>query len=301
MKKIAVIYGGVSAEKEVSISTGTKVITALKSFDDYEILPFQLTEDIYAFVDFLKQTQPDIVFNALHGTFGEDGHIQSLLNLLNIPYTHSGMKASCLAFDKSVASSLCKAAGIKVPHSIKVLAKEIKDYLPFEQDKVIKPVSDGSSVAVFIIKAGIKNLDHIDLSSWLDTPFLIEDYIKGREFTVNVDNGKASVITEILTEHQFYDYSAKYDAGGSKHIIPAQLSKETTQKILHMAEKAYAALGCRGIARVDFIKNEHDIHMLEINTQPGMTPTSLTPEQKAYEGVSYAQLCRLMVEQAGVD
>ncbi len=301
MKKIAVIYGGISAEKEVSVLTGTKVVQALKNFDDYEIFPFQLTQDIYAFVDFLRQAQPDVVFNALHGTFGEDGHIQSLLNLLKIPYTHSGMKASCLAFDKAITISLCKAAGIKTAHSIKLLARDIEAQLPFDQDKVIKPVSDGSSVAVFIIKAGTASLDHIDLSAQLDKAFLIEDYIKGREFTVSVDSGKASVVTEIETEHQFYDYSAKYDSGGSRHIVPAQLTQKQYQKLLHTAEQAYAVLGCRGIARVDFMGDEQDFYLLEVNTQPGMTPTSLTPEQKAYEGISYAQLCRHMVERAEVD
>lgn len=301
MKKIAVIYGGVSAEREVSLKTGAKVIEALNSFDDYEILPFELTKDIYAFINFLQQTQPDAVFNALHGTFGEDGHIQALLNLLKIPYTHSGMKASCLAFDKSITINLCKAAGIKTPNSIKVLGKEIKNHLPFDQDKVIKPVADGSSVGVFIIKAGTANLDHIDLTAWLNSPFLIEDYIEGQEFTVSVDSGKASTITEIKTKHQFYDYSAKYDVGESEHIIPANIDKEQYQKILRIAEKAYDTLRCRGVARVDFMADSRDVYLIEINTQPGMTPTSLTPEQKEYEGISYAQLCRLMVERAEVD
>ncbi len=301
MKKIAVIYGGFSPEREVSLSTGTSIIEALREFNDYTIYPYELTKDIYALMDFLKTTQPDVVFNALHGKFGEDGHIQALLNGLRIPYTHSGMKASCLAFDKALTLDICRKSGINVADSFETFGGEIHNHLPFDKDKVIKPTCDGSSVGIFIIPAGTTNLEHMDLSAWNNSPFLVEDYIKGREFSVSVDENGAKTITEIITSHTFYDYSAKYDAGGSQHIIPADLPQAVYQAILDAATKLYQKLGCRGIARADFMYDGDKFYVLEMNTQPGMTPTSLMPEQKLHEGISYANLCRMMVESAKVD
>lgn len=300
MKKILVLYGGFSNERAVSEKTGREVIAALKSLDNYEVIGYDLSADIGHFVQFLTQEKPDAVFNALHGTYGEDGDIQGLLNLMNIAYTHSGVKASAIGMDKALTCQILAQKGLNVPSGEVMIGRDVEKKLPFAQNKVVKPVADGSSVGIYMVSAGVNTIGD-DFEKWHDTALLVEDYIAGRELTVSVLNGKAACITEIVTHHEFYTYAAKYEAGGSQHILPADLSEQETKTVLEMAEKSYEALGCRGAARVDFRYDGDKFYILEINTQPGMTPTSLTPEQMEYLGVSYAQFCRMLIEQAVTD
>lgn len=300
MKKVMVVYGGLSNEKDVSKSTGAEVIKALESLNIYQVLGYELTHDIAAFVQILNREKPDAVFNALHGTYGEDGHIQALLNLMKIPYTHSGLQASAIAFDKPLTNKIYAQAGLPIAKSEVMYGRDIAALFPFNRDVVIKPACDGSSVGVYIVKKGTNSIGK-DFENWHDELMMVEDYISGRELTVSVDKGKMVCITEIVTKHQFYDYSAKYEVGGSKHILPAQLSKQENEQVKSYAEQAYNLLKCRGIARVDFRYDGHEFYILEINTQPGMTPTSLTPEQMAYQGISYPEMCKQLIEEASTD
>lgn len=300
MKKILVLYGGFSNERAVSEATGKEVTLALKSLNSYEVLSYNLDEDIAAFVQFLAQEKPDAVFNALHGTYGEDGDIQGLLNLMNIPYTHSGVKASAIGMDKDLTCRILKQFGILVPKGEVMKGYDVLAQLPFEQNKVVKPVADGSSVGIYMVKAGATSIGD-DFERWRNEDLLVEDYIEGRELTVAVYNGDAVCVTEIITHHEFYTYAAKYAAGGSQHILPADLSEAETAKALDIAERTYKAIGCRGAARVDFRYDGKDLYVLEINTQPGMTPTSLMPEQMKYQSVNYAEFCHMLIEQAVTD
>ncbi len=300
MKKIIVVYGGISNEKEVSKATGKAALEALMSLNKYDVIGYELTDDIAAFVQFLKAKQPDAIFNALHGTYGEDGNIQALFNLMNIPYTHSGVKASSIAIDKALTNRIYASHGLAVAENMVMLGKKATTIFPLDRDVVVKPVADGSSVGVYIVKKG-DSLPHNEFTQWNDTPMMVEDFISGREITIAVNNGKAVCVTEIVTAHDFYDYSAKYDDGGSQHIFPARLSDEETKTVMNYAEQAYKLLECRGTARVDFRYDGTEFYVLEINTQPGMTPTSLMPEQMAYIGVSYAELCGQMIEEAKTD
>ncbi len=300
MKKILVLYGGFSNERAVSKATGKEVITALKKLNRYEVFSYDLSRDIKAFVQFLEQEKPDVIFNALHGTYGEDGDIQGLLNLMNIPYTHSGVKASAIAMDKFLTCQILTQAGIKVPKGEMMTGLDVLKLFPFKKNKVIKPVSDGSSVGIYMVKAGANSIgDGFD--RWHDALLLVEDYIAGREFTVSVYEGQAACVTEITTHHEFYTYAAKYEAGGSQHILPADLTEAETKAVLEIAEKTYELIGCRGAARVDFRYDGKEFYVLEINTQPGMTSTSLMPEQMEYIGISYAEFCSLLIEQALTD
>ncbi len=300
MKKILVLYGGFSNECAVSLATGKEVISALKSLNRYDIISYNLTKDIEALVKFLTKEKPEAVFNALHGTYGEDGDIQGLLNLMNIAYTHSGVKSSAMAMDKFLTCQILSGACIKVPRGKVIKGRDILKLLPFSQNKVIKPVADGSSVGIYMVKAGVQSIGD-GFEQWYDADLLVEDYIEGRELTVSVYNGKALCVTEILTHHEFYTYAAKYEAGGSRHILPADLSQRETEMALKIAEKTYNVMGCRGAARVDFRYDGKDFYVLEINTQPGMTSTSLMPEQMEYIGISYAEFCSMLIEQAVTD
>ncbi len=300
MKKIVVLYGGLSNERAVSEATGKEVAQALKSLNRYEVLSYNLNADIPAFVQFLAKEKPDAVFNALHGTYGEDGNIQGLLNLMNIAYTHSGVKASAIGMDKDLTCRILQQFGILVPKGEVMKGHEVLKKLPFDKNKVVKPVADGSSVGIYMVKAGVTSIGD-DFERWHNEDLLVEDYIKGRELTVGVYNGDAICATEIITHHEFYTYAAKYAAGGSQHILPADLSESETANLLDIAEKTYKAIGCRGAARVDFRYDGHHFYVLEINTQPGMTSTSLMPEQMKYQSVSYADFCHKLIEQAVVD
>ena len=294
-KKVLVLYGGLSHEREISLVTGMNVANALKK--KYEVILHDFVS-VKNLVTAIEQEKPDVVFNALHGKFGEDGKIQGLLDLLQIPYTHSGVKASAIGMDKDLCKHIAKSNNIPVASSQKM---RVKDFLTngtnMDMPYAIKPNREGSSVGVFIIQnqQDLKNL----VFEKDDEEILIEKFIPGREFTVGVLYGKAMDVTEICPQTGFYDYSNKYEKGRTTHILPALINPEIKEKMLKYTEMLYEAIGCNGAARADFRYNDQDgIILLEINTQPGMTELSLLPEQAAYIGYSYEQLCELILKGA---
>jgi D-alanine-D-alanine ligase len=287
MTRVAVLYGGISAEREVSLSTGLQVIPALREAG-FEVTPIEVGADIGAVIAALTP-RPDAVFNALHGRFGEDGAIQGVLDWLAIPYTHSGVRASALAMDKVAAKALFAAAGLPIAHGRVVTTRELEFADPMPLPYVVKPMGEGVEVA----------------RAWrYGDAALVEEYIPGRELTVGVMGDRALAVTEIIADAGvFYDYESKYADGGSRHIIPARVHPDMYERALDVALAAHRALGCRGATRCDFryddTKGEPGrLVLLEINTQPGLTPTSLLPEQAAHHGVNFSQLCAWMVENA---
>jgi D-alanine-D-alanine ligase len=297
MTRVAVLHGGMSAEREVSLNSGAQVITALRSLG-FDVLPVEVTADLGALVAALTPA-PDVVFNALHGRFGEDGTIQGVLDYLGIPYTHSGVRASALAMDKAAAKAVFAAAGLPVaPHRI-IDPAELADHDPLPLPYVVKPVNEGSSVGVYIVKPGDNSRARI-AEEWHYGPAMAELYVPGRELTVGVLEDHALAVTEILPTEKFYDYHAKYAEGGSRHVVPARLPEEITHRAKEIALAAHQALGCRGASRADLRYDDTSgrLVLLEVNTQPGMTPTSLLPEQAAYTGMDFSELCAWMVERA---
>jgi D-alanine-D-alanine ligase len=301
--KIAVLAGGRSAERDVSLSSGRGVVKALREegFDAHAIDPGDNPGQQ------LFEARPDAVFNALHGRFGEDGTVQGLLELMRIPYTHSGVLASALAMHKERTKDVYRAAGLPVVKSIVVDRRQAAAGHLMEPPYVIKPVNEGSSVGIFIIRKG-DNRPPAALGSekWnLSNEMMVEEFVPGRELTVSVMGDRALGVTEITTELEFYDYEAKYAPGGSMHILPAPIPPKAAEEAMALAVAAHKALGCRGVTRTDFRYDDtgpkHRLILLETNTQPGMTPTSLVPEQAALAGMSYAQLCRWIVEDASCD
>ncbi len=303
-KTVAVLLGGSSAEREVSLVTGKACAEGLREAG-YQVVEIDVGRDVAALVEALCPP-PDAVFNALHGRWGEDGCVQGILELLRIPYTHSGPLASALAMDKPVAKQLFAAVGLTCPEGVVVDAEDLAagDALP--RPFVVKPVNEGSSVGVRIVKNGT-NLPPVDLSLWPPgTKMLVEKFIAGRELTVAVMGERALAVTEIRPRQGFYDYAAKYTDGRADHVIPAQIPADVYDRALEMAVTAHQALGCRGVSRADFryddtAKASDDLYLLEINTQPGMTPLSLVPEQAAYLNIDFPELCAWMVEHAACD
>ena len=298
IKNVAVLMGGASVEREVSLVSGQAVADALTK-SGFTVTTIDVGRDLGALADALDP-KPDAVFNALHGRFGEDGCVQGILNMLEIPYTHSGLMASALAMDKPMAKRLFEGVGIKVaPHRIatrgEVLAGDLMD-----RPYVIKPLNEGSSVGVHII--GIEDREPIADKSW---PFgehvMVEQFIPGRELTVAVMGDRPLCVTEIDTGHAFYDYDAKYADGGSSHTVPADLPEHITDEALRVSLLAHQTLGCRGVSRADLRLDGENLFMLEVNTQPGMTATSLVPEQAAQVGIEFEQLVSWMVNQAECD
>jgi D-alanine-D-alanine ligase len=301
-RRVAVLYGGISAEREVSLSTGRQVIAALRD-GGFDVTPIEVTDDIAAVVSALTP-RPDAVFNALHGRFGEDGAIQGVLDWLGIPYTHSGVRASALAMDKVAAKALFVANGLPVARHVVVDRAELAAYDPLPVPYVIKPLNEGSSVGVEIIRNGDNRRSAIARAWRFGQTALVEEYVPGRELTVGVMGDRALAVTEILADAgAFYDYESKYCDGGSRHVIPAAVHPDTYHRALDVALAAHRALGCRGATRCDFRYDDTTgepgrLVLLEINTQPGLTPTSLLPEQAAHHGMNFAQLCTWMVENA---
>lgn len=295
-KKVLVMMGGFSSEREVSLVSGEGVVNALKE-KGYDVIAFDL-KDPKAFVDTLNTQKPDVIFNALHGNWGEDGEIQGFLDVMQIPYTHSGLRASAIGMDKEITKKVCAANGIKVPLGEKSSYGNFKkNGTIISMPYVIKPVADGSSVGVFIIKS----LEDLEIVHYEDdnTPILIEKYIDGKELTTAVLDGKALAVTELRAKVDFYDYNAKYTTGMTEHVLPADLPEGATATCLRYAEKLHKILGCNTVSRCDFRYNEKDgVVLLEINTNPGLTPLSLVPEQAKYCGISYADLCATLVENA---
>ncbi len=295
-KKVLVMSGGFSSEREVSLVTGAGVAAALREAG-YEVVAYDL-RDFREFIGVLEKENPDVVFNALHGNYGEDGTIQGFLDLMQIPYTHSGLSASAAGMRKDITREVAKSIGIKTAPA------QIMSYRAFKaaaetlaRPFVVKPVSDGSSVGVFIVTdaADLKNVVYHDD----DILLLAEKYIPGRELTVMVLEDKAYTVTELRPKAGFYDYKAKYTDGMTEHLLPAPVSDETAEICKDYAVKIHRALGCNTVSRSDFRYNPEDgVVLLEINTNPGLTPLSLVPEQAKYAGISYKELCVKLVEGA---
>jgi D-alanine-D-alanine ligase len=302
MTRVAVLYGGISAEREVSLASGAQVIEALREAG-FDVVPVEVGADLPALIAALTPP-PDVAFNALHGRFGEDGTIQGVLDWLGIPYTHSGVRASALAMDKTAAKTLFAAAGLAVPRGLLVDRERLAEADPLPLPYVIKPANEGSSVGVEIVRAGDNRRAAIARDWRWGAQALVEEYIPGRELTVAVMGETPLAVTEIIAEAgAFYDYDSKYAPGGSRHVIPARVDKRTEARALEMALAAHRALGCRGASRADFRYDDTEgepgrLVLLEVNTQPGLTRTSLLPEQAAHRGIAFPALCAWMVEQA---
>jgi len=305
MKHVAVLMGGWSAEREISLRSGKACADALERLGTYRVNRIDVTRDIAAV---LKELKPDCALNVLHGRPGEDGTLQGLLEVMAIPYTHSGVMASAVAMQKHVAKTMLSAAGVPVPGGRVVSRLEAgrKHVLP--PPYVIKPIAEGSSVGVFIVRE-----DHahppqeLTGSDWaFGESVLVEPYIPGKELTCAVMGNRALGVIEIVPTVKFYDYEAKYAPGGSKHILPAPVPADVYEECRRLAVAAHNALGCRGVTRADF-RYDHGktgtlgLAVLEVNTQPGMTETSLVPEMAAHAGMSFEELVRWMVEDASLD
>lgn len=304
-KHVAVLYGGLSAEREVSLRSGAACAKALED-QGFKVTLLDADRSVG---QVLADLRPDIAFNALHGRFGEDGIVQGILEMLAIPYTHSGVLASSLAMQKDRAKDVMKAAGIPVPEGLTMHRFEAARAHPMAPPYVVKPVSEGSSVGVLIV-----NADHahppqeLTSSTWDHGDIvLVEKFIAGRELTCAVIGEKAMDVIDIrAADGGWYDYHAKYAKGGSIHVLPADLKENVYHSVQDLTLRAHRALGCRGVSRADFRYDDRpggtgDLVVLEVNTQPGMTETSLVPELAAYVGLSFGELVRWMVEDASCD
>jgi len=290
--------GGTSAEREVSLSTGRECAEALR-VAGFEVIEIDAGSDLPAR---LSEAKADCVFNALHGRWGEDGCVQGLLEWLRIPYTHSGVLASALAMDKSRSKEVYRAAGLPVVESRLADKAEVMAGHVLPAPYVVKPNNEGSSVGVYIVTDGANAPPQ--LSDQMPDVVMVETYAPGRELTCSVMGDRALCVTEIVTSG-WYDYAAKYNVGGSSHVCPAELPPEITAACLDYALRAHRALGCRGLSRTDFrwddTRGLDGLVLLETNTQPGMTPTSLSPEQAGKMGLSFPELCAWIVEDASCD
>jgi D-alanine-D-alanine ligase len=301
-KHIAVLYGGWSAEREVSLSSGRACARALEG-QGYKVTPIDVQPDI-ALV--LQATMPNIAFNALHGKVGEDGTIQGLLEILRIPYTHSGVLASALAMEKHKAKLVMKGAGVPVPEGIVANRRDVARQHVLKPPYVVKPVSEGSSVGVIIVREDRAHPPQEVLrEDWaFGDEVLVESYVAGRELTCAVMGDRALGVIDIRpATGLFYDYDAKYAKGGSIHVLPAEIKPNIYQQVQELALTAHQALGCRGVSRADLRYDDTsggtgDLVVLEVNTQPGMTETSLVPELAAHAGYSFGELVQWMVEDA---
>jgi len=298
-RHVAVLMGGWSAEREVSLVSGAAVANGLRD-SGYRVTAIDVQRDVGSLLTRLYP-RPDAVFNALHGRYGEDGCIQGLLNILDIPYTHSGMLASALAMDKPMAKRLFADAGIPVAEHLIASREDVVagDVMP--RPYVVKPLNEGSSVGVRIVREG-DNAPALGPSDW---PFgrqvMVEKFVPGRELTVVVMDDRPLAVTEITTHRGFYDYDAKYADGGSIHVVPAEIDDAVADEAMRLSLRAHEALGCRGVTRADLRYDGDSLYMLEVNTQPGMTPTSLVPEQAAHVGLPFNELVAWMVENAECD
>lgn len=286
--------GGPSAEREVSLVSGRECVTGLRDAG-YDAVGIDAGDDL---PEQLRAAAPDAVFNALHGRWGEDGCVQGILEWMRIPYTHSGVLASAIAMDKERAKAVYAAEGLPVAESILAAPSSIASAHVMEPPYVVKPYNEGSSVGIHIVTGGANTPPQLDTP---DAPerLMVERYVAGCELTVAVMDGRALAVTEIIADG-WYDYAAKYESGGSRHEVPANLPQNITAQCLDIAERAHHALGCRGISRSDlrYDPEAGELIILETNTQPGMTPTSLVPEQAAHHGMSFAELVGWMVEDA---
>ncbi len=296
--RICVLKGGLSVEREVSLSSGHECAKALR-VAGYEVIELDARGDV---VQRLVEIAPDIVFNALHGRFGEDGCIQGILEWLRLPYTHSGVLSSALAMDKERAKAAFRVAGLPVVPSL-IAPKDAamaRHLMP--PPYVVKPNNEGSSVGVYLVAEGANTPPR--LGPEMPDEVMVEAFAPGRELTTTVVGDRALTVTDIVTDG-WYDYDAKYTPGGSRHILPAEIPDPIRDACLDLALQAHRVLGCRGVTRTDFrwdeARGREGLIILELNTQPGMTPTSLVPEQAMACGISFADLCRWIVEDASCD
>ncbi len=296
--KVVVLMGGPSAEREVSLSTGRECAAALREAE-CEVIEVDADRDVAAR---LIEIAPDVVFNALHGPGGEDGVIQGVLEWLKIPYTHSGVLASALALDKERTKDLYRKEGLPIVDSILAAAVDVRAAHVMPPPYVVKPYNEGSSVGIYIVHEDANGPPQ--LADDMPDQVMVEAYAPGRELTTTVMGDRALTVTDIITDG-WYDYHAKYAPGGSRHVLPADVPAKIFDACMDYALRAHRVLGCRGISRTDFRWDEarglDGLILLETNTQPGMTPTSLTPEQAAHVGVTFPQLCRWLVEDASCD
>jgi D-alanine-D-alanine ligase len=300
-KHVAVLMGGWSSERPVSLSSGKACADAAEAAG-FRVTRVDVARDI---AEVLARLKPDVAFNALHGPFGEDGCIQGIFEILAIPYTHSGVLASALSMNKPKAKDVMKAAGIPVAEALLRSRFDAARTHAMAPPYVVKPPNEGSSFGVLIVKEDAPYPpQELYGDEWKHGDIvMVERFVAGRELTCAVRGDEPLGVIDIVTEHRFYDYDAKYAAGGSKHVLPAQISPIIYQNVRMLALRAHQALGCRGVSRADFRYDDRpgrsdELICLEVNTQPGMTATSLVPEMAAYAGMDFPALVRWMVEDA---
>jgi D-alanine-D-alanine ligase len=307
-KHVAVLMGGWSAEREISLRSGQACADAAER-GGYRVSRLDVTREVAASLRALK---PDVALNVLHGRPGEDGTLQGLLEILGIPYSHSGVLASALAMQKDIAKTVLKAAGVPVPGGVVASRAEAASRHLLPPPYVIKPVAEGSSVGVFIVREDHKHPpQELTRADWsFGDRALVEPYIPGKELTCAVMGDKALGVIEIVPTVKFYDYEAKYAPGGSKHLLPPPISKEIYEECRRLSLAAHRALGCRGVSRTDFRYDDslagakgniQGLACLEVNTQPGMTEMSLVPELAQHAGIGFEDLVRWMIEDASLD
>ena len=297
-RKVAVLLGGPSSEREVSLSTGQECAAALREAG-CDVVEIDAGLDLAAR---LMDIKPDVVFNALHGRWGEDGCVQGLLEWMQLPYTHSGVLASALAMDKQKSKEVYRAAGLPIVESVLAPREVVKTRHVIAPPYVVKPNNEGSSVGIYIVQDAANGPPQ--LPDDMPETVMVETYAPGRELTATVLGDRALTVTDIITDG-WYDYHAKYAAGGSRHVVPAEVPQEIFDACMQYALRAHEVLGCRGMSRTDFRWDEargmDGLVLLETNTQPGMTPTSLSPEQAQVVGMSFPELCNWLVEDASCD
>jgi D-alanine-D-alanine ligase len=300
---VVVLMGGWSSEREVSLTSGQGVVEALRSRGWTNVTPVDMDRNV---AQVLTAIRPDVVFNALHGTPGEDGTVQGMLDLMQIPYTHSGLETSVIAIDKELTKMVLVPAGIRMPKGEVVASQSLHDGDPMARPYVLKPVNEGSSVGVAIVttESNYGNPIGRDVEGpWKHFERLLaEPFVKGHELTVAVLNGEALCVTELKPKVGFYDYDSKYTDGLTEHVCPAEVPDNIAQAMLDMAARAHNLLGCKGASRSDFRWDEEQgeagIYLLEVNTQPGMTPLSLVPEQARQRGIEYGELVERLIAEA---
>jgi D-alanine-D-alanine ligase len=304
-RKVAVLMGGWSPEREVSLVSGRACAEGLRE-GGHEVLEYDVTRDLRALVDFLRPSAgggPDVVFNALHGRYGEDGCLQGVLEILAVPYTHSGVLASAIAMDKPMARHVFTSIGLRVAEGRVIERRSLASGDPMPRPYVVKPIDQGSSVGVHIVRPG-DNLGAVEAAeAAYGERVLIERFVPGRELTVAVMGARPVAVTELRPRTRFYDYEAKYTDGVTEHLIPAPIPPTVYELAQEWALKAHLALGCSGLSRTDLrwddsLPGTTGLVVLELNTQPGMTPLSLAPEQAKWAGIAWPQLMTWMVDNA---
>jgi D-alanine-D-alanine ligase len=301
---VAVLMGGWSAERDVSLNSGEACGRALEAAQ-FKVMPIDVKRNI---AEVLQDLRPDVAFNALHGKWGEDGSVQGILETLEIPYTHSGVLASAIAMNKEKSKAIFRSVGIPVADSILVELDKAAEAHPMPLPYVIKPVAEGSSVGVHIVPVGANApvTTLVNQRKLYGDKVMVERFVPGKELTCAVMGDVALGVIEIVPRVGFYDYEAKYAPGGSNHVLPAQIPHEVYRRVQQISLIAHQALGCRGVSRADFRYNdtpggEQELVILEVNTQPGMTATSLVPELAQHAGHSFEQLVSWMVNDASVN